>query len=306
MRQGAFDSQNLAFWDTARGMYRAYVRDFHAGPSGERLRDIRTATSNDFTHWSEPKPLSYPGAQDEQLYTNQILPYPRAPHIYLGFPTRYTERPWDPTIEALPELEHRRARARASERYGAALTDGLLMSSRDGRTFHRWPQAFLRPGPRARDNWAYGDNYQCWGLLETASDLPGAPPELSLYATEGYWRGTSTVFRRYSLRMDGFASVHATMPGGELLTYPLRFSGRQLQLNLATSAAGSIRVEIQSAEGIPLEGYSLDQCYDLVGDEIERTVVWEQGSDLSALQGYPVRLRVLLHDADLYALHFAL
>jgi len=36
--RGAFDSQNLAFWDTARGEYREYHRDFRNG------RDIRTAS----------------------------------------------------------------------------------------------------------------------------------------------------------------------------------------------------------------------------------------------------------------------
>jgi hypothetical protein len=305
IQEGAFDSQNLAFWDAVRGEYRAYLRDFHATPSGERRRGIRTATSADFVHWTQPKWLSYPGAPDEQLYTNQILPHPRAPHIFVGFPTRYTERSWSPTIEALPELAHRRARARTNERYGTVLTDGLFMSSRDGRTFHRWPEAFLRPGPRDRGNWAYGDNYQCWGLLETQSDLPGAPPELSLYATENYWRGTHTVFRRHTLRLDGFVSISASMNGGELLTRPLRYTGRELRLNMATSAAGSIRVEIQTTEGTSLKGYELDRCYHLVGDETERIVAWEQGADVSVLQGRPVRLRFVLKDADLYALRFA-
>ena len=82
--RGAFDSQNLAFWDTVRGEYRAYFRDFRAG-----RRDIRTATSKDFLHWSEPVWLEYPGAPREHLYTNQIAPYARAPHVFLGFPARY-------------------------------------------------------------------------------------------------------------------------------------------------------------------------------------------------------------------------
>ena len=46
--KGAFDSQNLAFWDAQRGEYREYHRDFRDG------RDIRTSTSQDFLHWTEP------------------------------------------------------------------------------------------------------------------------------------------------------------------------------------------------------------------------------------------------------------
>jgi hypothetical protein len=42
----------------------------------------------------------------------------------------------------------------------------------------------------------------------------------------------------------------------------------------------------------------------MIGDQIQRTVRWRQGSDLSALAGRPIRLRFLLQDADLYALKF--
>jgi hypothetical protein len=298
-----FDSQNLAFFDAVHGEYRAYVRDFTgAGYTG--CRGIKTATSEDFMHWTEPVWLEYPGVPEQQLYTNQIMPYPRAPHLFVGFPTRYTERTWCPAVEAMPEPEHRRLRADVSERYGAAVTDGLFMSSRDGHTFRRWSEAFLRPGPQQVGSWAYGDMYQAWGLLETESDLPGAPPELSLYATEGYWRGDDTVFRRYTLRTDGFVSVRAPFSGGEFVTKPLTFSGSRLTLNMATSGAGSIRVEVQNADGKALEGYTLSDCDEVVGDELARTVSWKGSPDLGGLGSTPVRLRFALSDADLYAMQF--
>lgn len=297
--KGAFDSQNLAFWDSVRGEYRAYVRDFRDG-----CRGILTATSGDFVHWTDPVWLEYPDVPEEQLYTNQVVPYRRAPHLFIGFPTRYVERPWSDAIEALPEVDHRRLRSSVSERYGAAVTDGLFMSSRDGRTFRRWGEAFVRPGLRPQDSWTYGDNYQSWGVVETEPDMPGAPPELSFYLTEGYWRGESTAFRRYTLRMDGFVSVEAPLSGGELVTRPLVFEGSRLTLNLSTSAAGSIRVELQEADGRPIEGFSLDECTEVIGDEIERTVSWREGGDLARLAGRPVRVRFLMSDADLYALRF--
>ncbi len=43
----------------------------------------------------------------------------------------------------------------------------------------------------------------------------GAPPELSLYASESYWTGHSSALRRYTLRLDGFVSAAAPMSGGE-------------------------------------------------------------------------------------------
>ena len=295
----AFDTQNLAFWDSVRGQYRAYVRDFKEG-----RRDIRTATSGDFIHWTKPEWLQYPGAPPEQLYTNQVKPYYRAPHLLVGFPTRYVDRGWSESMKRLPNLEHRKLRASANRRYGTALTEGLLMTSRDGRSFRRWGEAFLRPGPGWKENWKYGDAYIAWHVVQTASAIPGTPDELSLYATEGYWTGTSSQLRRYTLRMDGFVSVQAPLAGGEMLTRPLTFKGNRLVLNFSTSAAGSIQVEIQSPDGKPLEGFTLADCPEIYGDAIEREVAFKAGPDVSKLAGQPVRLRMVLKDADLYALRF--
>ena len=301
---GAFDSQNLAFWDTVRGEYRIYIRDFHKYDGGRGMRDIKTATSPDFVHWTDAVWLDYGDAPHEQLYTNQVQPYYRAPHIYVGFPTRYVERSWGPAIEQLPELEHRRRRAAVNERYGTALTEGLFMTSRDGRTFKRWGEAFIPPGPQLQGNWAYGDNYQCRGMFETPSSLSGAPPEISFLAEEGAWRGKSKRLRRYSMRIDGFVSLHGPRAGATVTTKPLTFQGDTLTLNVASSAAGSVKVEIREASGEPMDGFSLNDCYEIVGDELERTVLWRQGPNVGALAGRPVRLHFALCDADLYSLQF--
>lgn len=297
--QGAFDSDNVAFWDPNTKKYRAYIRDGRDG-----LRDIKMATSNDFITWTDPVWLEYPGAPEEQLYTNGIIPYFRAPQIYLGFPTRYVERGWSESMRALPELDHRLNRSKASDRYGMALTDGLFMTSRDGRTFHRWSETFIRPGLRTSNNWAYGDNYQCWGVVTTKAVMEDAPDELSVYATEGYWIGNSCRLRRFTLRMDGFASVHASHQGGEFVTRPMVFDGKDLVLNFSTSAAGSIRIEILDESANPIEGFKLDDAPEIFGDALERVAPWKDGKDLASLSGTPIRLRFVLKDADIYALRF--
>ena len=313
LTDGAFDSHNLAFWDAEQGHYRAYYRDFRMpdGSSGSTLmsrsggiRDIKTATSDDFTHWTPGEWLEYPGAPDEQLYTNNVIPYYRAPHIYLGFPARYLDRGWSDAMRALPELAEREARASLKTRYGTALTDGLFMSSRDGRVFHRWLEAFIRPGLRYTDNWVYSDNYQNWGLIETKSDLPGAPDEISIYAPEHYWRGAYTNLRRFTLRVDGFVSVNAPGKGGEFTTRLLSFSGKALEMNFSTSIAGSVRVEIQDATGSPIPGYTLADCPEIFGDHLERVVAWKGGTDVGGLAGKPIRLSFVMKDADLYSMRF--
>jgi hypothetical protein len=307
---GAFDSQNLAFWDGERGVYRAYWRIFTAGVTDEQNwkpeghRAIRTATSKDFLHWENQADLKYAGSPGEHLYTNQVKPYHRAPHLLLGFPTRYTERGWSDSMRALPEREHREWRAKANLRYGTAITEGLMMASRDGVNFKRWNEAFLRPGIERDGAWNYGHQYIAWHLVETKSALEGAPDELSLYAGESYWTGNSSALRRYTLRVDGFVSVHAPMSGGELLTKPLTFSGNRLTLNFATSAAGGIQAEIQDASGRALPGFGLADCETVFGDSPDRTVTWKKGAAVDVLAGRPVRLRFVLKDANLYALKF--
>ena len=308
---GSFDSQNLAFWDSIRGEYRCYFRDFDKGietvfDPGHRI--IKTSTSRDFIHWQEPTELTFADSPPEQLYTNQIQPYYRAPHIFIGFPTRYVERGWSDLIETFTEAERRRKRSFGEgghERYGASITDCLFMTSRDGSHFNRWGEAYIRPGIQATGRWMYGDNYKCWGMIETASALPSAPAELSFFATESIDRGeTPWIYRRYTTRIDGFVSLNATHRGGEVLTRGIRFNGNTLVINFATSAAGWIKTEVQELDGTPVRDFQLEDCLESVGDELERVVRWKGGSSVGLLRNRPVRLRFVMKDADLYSLRF--
>ena len=333
--KGAFDSQNLAFWDARRGEYRGYHRDFRGKSDVDLInsgagigRDIRTETSHDFLSWSEPvflnytanvdpgKPNSvssiagdttgkeYPSGRVSELYTNQIMPYYRSPELLIGFPTRYIDRGWTESAKALPRYDYRQVRAKESRREGTAVTEGMIMSSRDRNHFWIWPEAFLRPGLRNRDTWFYGDMYQCWGLVETRSDIKDAPNEISLYATERALQENGVIIRRYTIRIDGFVSLHAPLAGGEMITKPFTFTGNRLFLNLSTSAAGSVRVEIQNSDGKPLPGFMLADCYDIYGDDLERAVGWNGNPDLSSLAGKSVRLRFIIRDADIYSFIF--
>jgi hypothetical protein len=110
------------------------------------------------------------------------------------------------------------------------------------------------------------------------------------------------------MRLDGFGSLHAGYAGGELVTHPLDFrtdsagAVRELKLNMSTSAAGSIRVELQSETGEVVPGYSLQECDEIVGDRIEHTVTWSGNSDIADAIHAPIRLRLQLKDADIYSL----
>ena len=197
--RGAFDSQNLAFYDNVRGLYVDFHRGFEKG-----VRAIMTCTSEDFVTWTEPEWVSYTDDLNQHLYTNQTSAYPRAPHIFLSFPKRF-----------LPKRN-------LTRHPGPGASDILLMSSRDGKIFHRWNEAFLRPGPQ-RERWVNRNNFVAWGIVETASHRNGVADEFSFYSMEGYYSGDDCRMRRYTLRPDGFVSIHAPLAGGEMLTRALTF-----------------------------------------------------------------------------------
>ena len=270
---GAFDSQNLAFWDPLRECY----VDFHRKGRGG-VRDIMTCTSKDFRSWTEPVFLEYADQRLEHLYTNGILRYHRAPHLYLGFPARFVP-----------------GRTKIEGREPPGISDAILISSRDGLNFHRWSNAFIRPSTEP-EVWTDRNNYPAWGLIETGAD------ELSIYWTEHY-RHPGMRLRRGVIRSDGFVSLQSVGAAGEALTRPLRFQGDSLEVNYATDATGWIRFELCTANGDSIDGYTLHDCETLFGNEIQHTVKWRGGS-LDRLVDQPIRLRIRMENADLYSLRF--
>jgi len=324
-----YDSEHFAFWDSEREEYRCYCRhrrlaayqagmeelsdapletDDQTGLTGDGLdngRDITTSTSKDFIHWTKPEFISYSPGRVNELYENVIQPYYRAPHIIMGFPMRYLDRGWTAALEAMPGYSHRRDRAAMfSEREGTAITDAMLMSSRDRRHFQMWPESFIRPGMGVEYNWTYWDNYVAGGMVETTSRVEGAPDEISLYVTEKILRKGPSQIRRHTLRVDGFVSVCAPLSGGDMLTRPLVFEGSELVMNYSTSAAGSVQVEVQDAQGVPLPEFALNDSEMMYGDSLEQPMLWKNNPDLGAWAGTPVRLRFVLKDADLFSLRF--
>lgn len=200
----------------------------------------------------------------EHLYTSQTHPYFRAPHIYIALPTRY-----------FPDR--------------GSSTDILFMSARGDRPFDRtFREAFIRPGlDPAR--WGNRSNYTALNVV------PTGPAEMSIYTTP---------MRRFVLRTDGFASVHAGAEQGEMFTRRMRFTGQELVVNYSTSAGGSLQVEIQDSQSKPIPGFSLTDCERLVGDSIEQRVEWKKGSNLSSLSNQTIILRFVLQEADLFAIQF--
>lgn len=305
--EGTFDSSNLAFWDTTRNRYWAYVRNFHNVPGEDYnvgIRDISWSESADFLSWSKSELLDFGSGPDIPLYVSAITPYYRAPHLFVGFPARYVEHPaWSPSFDQLPDPEHRRNRMAHHPRYGLALTDCAFMSSRDGKTWRRTDEAFVRPGMNRTTNWSYGDSFLSIGMAETKSAFAGSPDDISLYAIANYWKGPMEL-HRYTIRQDGFMALSADAKGHETLTKPFLFAGAKLSLNVSTAAVGGMKVELQDISGNAIEGYTLADCDPIFGDRLDYMVSWNGSSDVSALAGKAVRMRLHMNDTDLYSFRF--
>jgi hypothetical protein len=265
--KGAFDSQNLAFWDTVRSRYTCFSRIFT-----NSTRAVQSNHSQDFLTWTEPVEHHYAaGVPREHFYTSATVPCPTAPHLFVCFPKRFV-----PTRLKIPEHKTK------------GVSDAVFMSSRDGVNWDRpFLEAWVRPGLDQK-NWTDRNNMTANGIIETSDS------EWSLYISEHY-RSADNRIRRLAVRKQGFASMHADAKGGEFITKPLRFTGGKLLLNYSTSAAGLIQVEVQDEAGKPLATMP-----ELYGDDLAASVL-----DVSALKGQAIRLRVRMKDADLYALRFA-
>ena len=330
---GSFDSQNLAFYSKEHGKYFCYFRHEHhpddtttfeeysfkqatadklwdwdtmstrqPGPeddAAKMMRDVCVVESEDFIHWTKNTLLRY---KDDrvQLYTNAITPYPRAPHVFVGFPVRYYERKaWTPTYDELCGREARLERIyKGYARVGLVITDGLFMCSRNGYDFTRYDEAFVRPPAENPHSWMYGDCYTAAGLVRTPSDIPGADDEYSIYVMENYRASTGyALITRYSIRLDGFVSRHAGEEEALLVTKPFTYEGDTLYVNIDTAARGHAYFTLK-CEG---EEY---HSYETFGNSADKRVHFLDPEAVARLAGKEVTLEVRLLDADLYAIRF--
>lgn len=283
------DSLNQGFWDPLRKRYTLYLRGLRneKGEMGIKAakwkRCIFVSYSQDFVTWTEPEHLIYfhndGNSELQHLYTNEIKPYKRAPHIYLGFPALFS-----------------------------GFVEPMLMASRDSLHFFRWMDGPVIPKEAPCDRNISRGNYLSQEMLE----IPGEPNTYSMYATENYGNrgphadGSVPRLRRFTIRKDGFVSVRAGAEGGEFVTKPLIFSGNSLTINYdaRSSDAGQVTVAILDGDRKPVRGFASEDSDFLVSDKIDRQVTWKGRSDLGSLAGKPVHLCFRLRNADLFSFKF--
>ena len=289
------DTQNSATYDPVLGKYVAYTRarslygGIHAGDDAVadvvRGRSVGRIESSDYRHWTSSEIVVAPDFYDGltvDLYNPSYSPYPAAQRSHFLFPS-------------------------AMEQYeGRVMVDVAV--SRDNVHFMRpVRQAFIVPGePTSFDSMGiYAspgivslDNAHC-ALYSRSDTTPHGgihydpdqvhPPKVG-----------RAVFKR-----DRIIGIESSGQGA-FSTRTLVFDGRRLVLNVEPIGPDAqVSVEIlPSDQEQPVQGYAFQDCLPLSNDELDGEIRWKSGADLGQWAGKPVRLRVSMNAARLYAFQF--
>ncbi|MFO7612348.1 MAG: hypothetical protein R6W99_07695 [Clostridia bacterium] len=318
------DSQNVIFWDDRIKKYVAYVRknydrhgQFRTVARGEagclagfpKVDDMDTVLQTDGSDMQVEKEHGWQPAGD--FYTNAAMKYPWAQDAYFMFPGMYFK--YD---AFLPEFSKDKPR-------NAGPIDIRFASSRDGIKWNRHDrEVFAGIGAR--------NDFDAYALYMLNGIVPGKNNDMYMYymgtdIIHGWARGDEyeerenqilartgfdskrqvSAIGRLVLRMDGFTSASTNYKGGEFTTPELIFKGRQLYLNIDTAAAGILRAGIMNADGNYYEGFSINDCKTIhTCNDTNKKVEWMTRTDLSEIEGKPVKLHFQICDVDLYAFQF--
>lgn len=296
---GGHDTQSIVFWDNNVGRYVMFTRSWTTpdGPRIRRIRRVRRLESGDLQSvWENERVVMAPDSVDwahpatgerppVDYYGACVFPYEENPNVYIML----TQAFWDWKVRSSFDVR--------------------LAFSRDGTHFQRlgnWRPFMANGSDGSFDSqfvWAMpnpirmGD--EIW-IYYVGSNRDHSYKVDSTGAGGKLLSGIS----RAVLRLDGFVSADAEYGGGQFTTPPIRFAGRHLELNVATSAGGTVEVELLDEQGQPLKGYTRSDARTMNGNSVRMPVRWKTTDDVSRFAGSPIRLRFHMRDCKLYAFQF--
>ncbi|MCX6621693.1 MAG: hypothetical protein NTY38_11585 [Acidobacteria bacterium] len=290
------DFPNHVVWVPETKLWHMYVRSpIRPGgmgplPEGVRHTGRRVAMmmSPDITRWGMPRTVMYPDERD--------IPDFDGAHIFRrhgAFLSLYAVMNSDK---------------------GKSENETYIATSRDGVNWERmWDRQPLVPrgGPGAYDH----------GQVEPGMSGPiEMGPDMLFYyyaspLPQNAWFNETSV-GIFRMRKDRFIGQEAGEQTAFLVTRQFLLEGSKLQLNLSSlppaydDHSGGIWVEIIQAPDFktkettwetPVAGFSMKDADRVAGDAFDQTVTWNGRSDLSALSGKAVYLRLKMKRATLYS-----
>lgn len=248
------------------------------------------------------------------VYNPKAMKYPWAPDTYIAFPILYFHY-----YEGYP------GRQALYTRRGAGPTETQFASSRDGITWKRYPRpAYVGLG--RFNGLDVKQNYISPGMIRRGDELWQYVFVDNDYHTAKERNFKRGVFRLIQ-RLDGFVSIDSPYDRfATIVTKPVTFTGNRLVLNINTDTQGFAYVALLDEDGKPIEGYTIEESVMINGDHTNIEVEWIKSglqyladadsnpsdiaskviisSDVSELEGRPVRVKIKMRGSKLYALQF--
>ena len=295
-----FDGFNVVFWDDFLERYVAYVRRrirrrlppekrFPSEPTVRRY--VGRTESKDFVNWTSPEVIVLgPDDRDpleSDYYGSGAFKY--GDHAYFMM---------TPFFDHVTDQVHLR-----------------LASSRENLTWRLVGNAmpFMPNG-----------DPQSWDSMQIYPLVPVIVHGDTIYIyylgldSGHYGAKTSDGYRARGgiglamLPLDGFVSLQAGYLPGVVTTWPLKFSGSSLFLNMeatdvdvSTWGDPGISVELLDEDGYVIPEFSRQDCDTIREGGTEQLVTWNGKSDLSLFVGKPMKLRFYFQFARLYSFQFS-
>lgn len=276
-----WDSRSRCYLCTTRSAAQASLirrlQKYHGLRELRNKRHVALAKSRDLIHWTPMLTILEADEQDgenAQLYHMYIVPYG---HLYLGFVQLfYMEK---------------------SMHFGPL--DMHLCYSRDLETWHRMSKR--EPMIRRGDAGAWDQSHVS---ITTNRPHPEGHRMRFWYGGKDteHWQSGYAGFNTGTLRRDGFACWHVGASGGTVTTAPLQANWATWPMLNVDATNGEARLEICDADGKPLPGCAAEDCQPIRGDHLRARTIFSQQRGTFVRHTGPVRFRIHLRDARLYAL----
>ncbi|MBN1344567.1 MAG: hypothetical protein JXQ73_17890 [Phycisphaerae bacterium] len=267
--------------DPIRDCYMAIGSTYITGPTWSGQRRVTLAShSQDLVQWARPWLIITP--------IDKVEPGETQFYAICGFLAR-----GDLLIGMVKVLHDDFSADEGGPKAGVGWTS--LAWTRDGEHWTRDPEVYFNRHPD-KNQW---DHAMAWIDCQLPVD-----DQVYLYYG-GYKQGHK--INRFEERQigllriqrDRYVARHAGDTPGLLKTPPVILEGSEIALNL-DAAQGEVRVQIESADGKPIEGLSFSDCQPIKTNTLEAPVRWQ--GKLDTIQGKPIRLVFSLRGASLYGI----
>lgn len=280
-------------WDPVRKKWMLTFLTSKVLDTGENVRSLALAESDDLRNWSKMDPpfeLDEADGYGRILQGHFLMPFAYGDQ-YIGFASMiHTKEGW---------------------------CQSYLTSSRDGRKYER----LLRRDPFLATG--SGEDFDA----DSAEIAVGEPILIGDYLyiyycgrARRYWAGAACTgaIGLLTIKRDRFAGLanggwfnrncnNNVSNDGEIITMPVEVTGPKLYINAKTRSVdpwGAVRTELLDENMNPIPGYTLEESVPYRGDEIRGLMRWNNGSSVEKLLRQKVSVRFSLNMATIYAYIF--